>query len=224
MNYLFNEAAIAFAVGDKVVLDLVKSQGYSPYPALDATEYAAKIHSLLELYSWEIQLTQLNLLSSHDTARLMSIADSDQASVELCNLLLFTFPGAPSIYYGDEVGLPGGIDPDCRRVFPPESDWNSKILNTHKQLIAIRQNYPALRIGKYQVLYAKETVYVFARILESEELIIAVNVGNESITVNIDCSSLQSQPNQVLFGNGEIIWKEENVCLIIPPRSGLILG
>jgi len=51
-----------------------------------------------------------------------------------------------------------------------------------------------------------------------------VNVGTETITVNLDCSSLQSQPNQVLFGNGEIIWKEENVCLIIPPRSGLILG
>jgi cyclomaltodextrinase len=81
-----------------------------------------------------------------------------------------------------------------------------------------------LRIGKYQVLYAKETVYVFARILGSEELIIAVNVGTETITVNLDCSSLQSQSNQVLFGNGEIIWKEENVCLIIPPRSGLILG
>ena len=224
LNYLFNEAVLAFAVGDKVVLDLVISQGYSPYPALDAAEYAAKIHSLLELYPWEIQLTQLNVLSSHDTARLISIADGDQASVELCNLLLFTFPGAPSIYYGDEVGLPGAIDPDCRRVFPPESDWNPKILNTHKQLIAIRQNYPALRIGKYQVLYAKETVYVFARILESEELIIAVNVGTETITVNLDCSSLQSQPNQVLFGNGEIIWKEENVCLIIPPRSGLILG
>jgi cyclomaltodextrinase len=224
LNYLFNEAVLAFAVGDKVVLDLVISQGYSPYPALDAAEYAAKIHSLLELYPWEIQLTQLNVLSSHDTARLISIADGDQASVELCNLLLFTFPGAPSIYYGDEVGLPGGIDPDCRRVFPPESDWNSKILNTHKQLISIRQNYPALRIGKYQVLYAKETVYVFARILESEELIIAVNVGTETITVNLDCSSLQSQSNQVLFGNGEIIWKEENVCLIIPPRSGLILG
>ena len=222
LNYLFNEAAIAFAVGDRIVLELVESQSYYPYPALDAAGYAAKIHSLLELYPWEIQLTQLNVLSSHDTARLISIADGDQASVELCNLLLFTFPGAPSIYYGDEVGLPGGIDPDCRRVFPLESDWNQDILNTHKQLISIRQNHPALRIGSYQVLYAVGTVYVFARTLESEELIIAVNVGTESITVNIDCRNLPKKPHQVLFGNGEITWKDNNVSLTIPPRSGLI--
>ena len=224
LNYLFNEAVLAFAVGDKVVLDLVKSQSYYPYPALDAAGYAAKIHSLLELYPWEIQLTQLNVLSSHDTARLMSIADGDQASVELSNLLLFTFPGAPSIYYGDEVGLSGGIDPDCRRVFPLESDWNQEILNTHKQLISLRQNHPALRIGNYHVLHAVGTVYVFARTLENKELIIAVNVGNESITVNIDCSNLQKQPHQVLFGNGKIIWEDNNICLTIPPRSGLICG
>jgi cyclomaltodextrinase len=222
LNYLFNEAVLAFAVGDRIVLELVESQSYYPYPALDAAGYAAKIHSLLELYPWEIQLTQLNVLSSHDTARLISIADGDQASVELCNLLLFTFPGAPSIYYGDEVGLPGGIDPDCRRVFPLESDWNQDILNTHKQLISIRQNHPALRIGSYQVLYAVGTVYVFARTLESEELIIAVNVGTESITVNIDCCNLPNKPHQVLFGNGEITWKDNNVSLTIPPRSGLI--
>lgn len=224
LNYLFNEAVMAFAVGDRVVLDLVESQSYYPYPPLDAVGYAAKIQHLLELYPWEIQLTQLNVLSSHDTARLMSIADGDQASVELCNLLLFTFPGAPSIYYGDEVGLPGGIDPDCRRVFPLEYDWNKEILNTHKQLISLRQNYPALRIGNYQVLYAKETVYVFARILENEELIIAVNVGTESMAVNIDCHSLKSQPNQILFGTGEITWQGDNILLTIPPRSGFISG
>jgi cyclomaltodextrinase len=139
-------------------------------------------------------------------------------------LLLFTFPGAPSIYYGDEVGLPGGKDPDCRRVFPPESVWNQEILNTHKQLISLRQNYPALRIGNYQVLYAVATVYIFVRSLEREELIVAVNVGTESIMVNVDCRNLQNQPHQVLFGNGEMIQKGENVCLTIPPRSGLILA
>jgi cyclomaltodextrinase len=224
LNYLFNEATIAFAVGDRVVLEQVKYNSYYPYPALDAAEYANKIQAILKLYPWEIQLTQLNVLGSHDTSRLITIADGDQTSVELCNLLLFTFPGAPSIYYGDEVGLPGGKDPDCRRVFPPESVWNQEILNTHKQLISLRQNYPALRIGNYQVLYAVATVYIFVRSLEREELIVAVNVGTESIMVNVDCRNLQNQPHQVLFGNGEMIQKGENVCLTIPPRSGLILA
>ena len=223
LNYLFNQAVLAFVVGDRIVLEEVKYNSYYPYPALDGAEYATKIQSLLELYPWEIQLTQLNLLGSHDTSRLITIADGDQTSVELCSLLLFTFPGAPSIYYGDEVGLPGGKDPDCRRVFPPESNWNQGILNTHKQLISLRNNYPALRIGNYQILYAAATVYIFARTLENQELIIAVNVGTESITVNIDCSNLQNQPNQVLFGNGDISWKCDHLYLTIPPRTGLIL-
>ncbi|MFO5437152.1 MAG: alpha-amylase, partial [Dolichospermum sp.] len=64
----------------------------------------------------------------------------------------------------------------------------------------------------------------FARTLENQELIIAVNVGTESITVNIDCSNLQNRPNQVLFGNGDIFWKSDHLCLTIPPRSGLILN
>jgi cyclomaltodextrinase / maltogenic alpha-amylase / neopullulanase len=81
--------------------DIVKGQPYMPYPALNAKEYREKIEALLTLYPWEIQLTQLNLLDSHDTARLITIASEDQASVELATLLLFTFR---SIYYGDEVG------------------------------------------------------------------------------------------------------------------------
>ncbi|MFM6000268.1 MAG: glycoside hydrolase family 13 protein [Dolichospermum sp.] len=223
LNYLFNQAVLAFVVGDRIVLEEVKYNSYYPYPALDAGEYATKIQSLLELYPWEIQLTQLNLLGSHDTSRLITIANDDETSVELCNLLLFTFPGAPSIYYGDEVGLAGGKDPDCRRVFPSKSNWNERILNTHKQLISLRNNYPALRIGNYQILYAVDTVYIFARTLENQRIIIAVNVGTESITVNIDCSNLQNLTHKILFGNGDIFWKCDHLYLTIPPRSGLIL-
>lgn len=124
MNYLFTAPTIAFTAGDRVIRKYVEGRSYTPYPALDAKGYAAKIQKLLKLYDWEIQQTQLNLLASHDTARLLSIADEDRDSVKLGTLLLLTFPGAPSIYYGDEVGLAGGIDPDSRRGFPVEADWD----------------------------------------------------------------------------------------------------
>lgn len=183
MNYLFAGPTIAFAAGDRVVLEQVQDRDYHPYPPLFAGEYAQKMQSLLELYPWEIQLTQLNLLASHDTARLLTIAGGDHASVELCTLLLMTFPGAPSIYYGDEVGLPGGIDPDSRRGFPTEENWNLDIDKVHRQLIAIRHAYPALRTGTYQVLHAEGTVYVFERSLEDQTVIIAVNVGTVPVKV-----------------------------------------
>jgi cyclomaltodextrinase/neopullulanase len=228
MNYLFAGPTIAFTAGDRVVLEQVQSRDYQPYPPLFAAEYAAKIQELLQLYPWEIQLTQLNLLASHDTARLITIANGDRASVELSTLLLLTFPGAPSIYYGDEVGLPGAIDPDSRRGFPLEANWNQEILQTHRQLIAIRHAYPALRIGDYQVLYAQGTLYIFARTLDAEELIIAVNIGTASATANLDVASLQTQPHKLLYGDAEFAWHNEGdtkqLSITIPARTGCILG
>jgi len=224
MNYLFTGPAIAFTAGDRVVHELVENKEYQPYPALSAEGYASKIAKLLALYPWEIQLTQMNLLASHDTARLMSIVNGDQASVELATLLLFTFPGAPNIFYGDEVGLAGGLDPDCRRGFPQEADWNQELLQIHKQLIAIRNNYKALRIGEYKQLHAQGMLYVMARIWEREELIIAVNAGDTSETALIDASFLQTQPNQILYGKAEVEWNQGKVSLRLPPRTGCVLS
>jgi len=224
MNYLFTGPTIAFTAGDRVILEHIKGRDYEAYPPLFAAEYADKIQELLKLYPWEIQLTQLNLLASHDTARLITIAGGDIATVELATLILLTFPGAASIYYGDEIGLEGGLDPDCRRGFPTETNWNLEILNIHKQLISLRHKYPALRIGNYQVLYAKGELYIFARTLESEELIIAINVGTLSTKADLDCSTFQNQPNQVLFGKVEIEWNNKVVTLNIPARTGCILG
>ena len=227
MNYLFTAPTIAFTAGDRVLLPLVEDRSYAPYPALDAVGYAAKIQALLALYPWEIQLTQLNLLASHDTARLLSIANGDKASVELATLLLLTFPGAPSIYYGDEVGLPGALDPDARRGFPIAANWEQPVLDYHRQLIALRHAHPALRTGEYQVLYAAGAGYVFARSLPTETLIIAVNISSHPITITITCqpqhAGLSSQPRHLRYGNATVQWENADLMLQLPARSGCIL-
>jgi cyclomaltodextrinase / maltogenic alpha-amylase / neopullulanase len=225
MNYLFAAPTIAFTAGDRVDMTQVQDRSYYPYPPLFAAEYATKMQELLQLYPWEIQLTQLNLLASHDTARLISIAGGDRPSVELATLLLITFPGAPSIYYGDEVGLPGKIDPDSRRGFPIEATWDREILEYHRQLIALRHAYPALRTGDYQVLHAQGLVYVFARTLGSEEIVVAVNTGTDSAQVSLDTSKLRSHPSKLLFGSAviESIADGSQMNLNLPPRAGCIL-
>lgn len=227
MNYLFTAPTIAFTAGDRVVMEYVQHSSYEPYPALDAAGYAAKIQYLLQLYPWEIQLTQLNLLASHDTARLLSIAGEDHASVELATLLLLTFPGAPSIYYGDEVGLPGAVDPDSRRSFPLEHAWNRDILESHRHLIALRHTYTALRTGSYKVLFAEGLVYVFVRRLGAEEIIVAINADTESAQISVEATDLLSQPTQVLYGSAEASWgssDSHNLSLKLPARSGCIIG
>ena len=224
MNYLFTGPTIAFTAGSRVRVELVEKHDYDPYPPLDAAGYAEKITEVLNLYPWEIQLTQLNLLDSHDTARLVTIASDDLASVHLATILLMTGVGAPSIYYGDEVGLPGEEDPDCRRVFPPEADWNLDVLAYHKQLIALRHNHPALRVGDYQILAAQDMLYVFARTLPEEDIIVAVNPGTEAAELVVDVGTISSQPNHILYGSGEVSWQEGSLTLSLPPRSGLIVG
>lgn len=226
MNYLFAAPTIAFAAGDRVDMSQVIDRSYTPYPPLFAKEYGEKIDALLKLYPWEIQLTQLNLLASHDTARLLTIAGGDRASVELATLLLLTFPGAPSIYYGDEVGLPGALDPDSRRGFPLEADWDANTFGYHHKLIKLRHQFPALRTGDYRILYAEGTMYAFARTLGSEELIIAVNVGTVEMKATIDraAANLTTRPTQFCFGTGSITQENgDSFTLELPPRSGCIL-
>ncbi|HEY9907638.1 MAG TPA: alpha-amylase family glycosyl hydrolase, partial [Thermosynechococcaceae cyanobacterium] len=229
MNYLFAAPTIAFAAGDRVAMEQVQDRSYQPYPPLFAKEYAQKIQDLLELYPWEIQLTQLNLLASHDTARLLSIAGDDRASVELATLLLLTFPGAPSIYYGDEVGLPGALDPDSRRGFPLEADWDHEIYEYHRQLISLRHQYLALRTGDYRVLFAEGTLYLFVRSIGSEAILVVLNIGTSpgKLSLDLETSGLSQEPQKQLFGLQPLTWHidpETHVLTMeLPARSGYIL-
>ena len=223
----FLNATTAFIVGDRQVKGHFAE--YAPPPPADAAKYGEEINQLLQLYPWEIQLTQLNGINNHDTARFIDVAGGDRPSLYLATLLLFTFPGAPCIYYGDEVGLTGGYDPDCRKGFPDKKQWDQDILEYHRQLIKLRHNYAALKIGEYQTLFAQGQVYIFARILLKEVLIIAVNAGNETAEVSIQ-TSWRSQPHQVLltYGYGTVNWNNEaaqpSLNFALTPRSGLILG
>ncbi len=226
MNYIFTGPTIAFTAGDRVDRRLVEQPAYKPYPALDAAEYGKQMETLLGMYPWEIQLTQLNLLDSHDTARLFSIAQHDRASVKLATLLLLTFPGAPCIYYGDEVGLPGQLDPDSRRSFPPEEQWDQGLLKWYKGLIRLRHNYPCLRTGDYQILYAEGLSYVFARTLPASELMIAINAGTENSAIEVPTDKLNTQPQQLLYGEANWQWypQQNRLSLNLPARQGCIIG
>jgi cyclomaltodextrinase len=233
MNYWFTGATIAYTAGDRVIREEVQDRDYDPYPAMDAVTYSDKIQLLLHRYPWDIQLTQLNLLASHDTARLLTLASGDVDSVKLATVLLMTFPGAPSIYYGDEVGLEGALDPDCRRSFPEKEQWNEEILDCHRSLISLRHAHIALRIGEYRLLGADGMMYVFARLWEGDVLIVAVN--SDDIPARIDLESvgtrLHAQPTHILYSTNpeapektSILWTDDNLFISLPPRSAIVLG
>ena len=89
----------------------------------------------------------MNFLGTHDTERIINILGSEQ-KVCLAYALLAFLPGLPTIYYGDEVGLTGGGDPDCRRgMLWDENRQDLDMLAYYKRLIAVRKNNSCLTMG-----------------------------------------------------------------------------
>lgn len=179
MNYLFGKAVLGFALrGSLDMHELHRCGGYRDIGPLSAEEYAVRVDAVARMYPQSVVQAQLNLLSSHDTPRLWTMASGEADAIRLALFLLFTFPGAPCIYYGEEIALPGGHDPECRAGFPwDKKHWNLQIRDYVKSLAATRRQFKALRRGSYETLHAQGDVYAFERRCENEAVIGVVNVG-----------------------------------------------
>jgi cyclomaltodextrinase / maltogenic alpha-amylase / neopullulanase len=243
MNYPFAEATLGFCGGPRVVAKLAEGKGYNPAYVLDGRGYAERMDWLTNLYPWEIQLTQMNLLDSHDTARAISLCGGDAASVRLATLLLMTYPGAPCLFAGDEIGQPGGMpDHDTRRPFPwhaPET-WDQQVLAYHRALIALRREHKPLRRGTYRAIYADPAVYAFARQFNGVSMVVAVNVADVPVAVTLPVADLfvPRADLKVLYPTPDLfqwgILEEGNtetgkvlhgvIKLTLAPRSGVIIG
>ncbi len=119
MNYVVTRAAIGFFGRETLDAELARAVGHG-VRKLRVGEFAHEIDRAMALYEDEITQAQLNLLGSHDTPRVASLLGNDRSALALAYSFLFTIPGAPCIYYGDEIQMLGGPDPDCRRSFPAE--------------------------------------------------------------------------------------------------------
>ena len=185
MNYLFTRACLSFFVRDtdQATLEGTANAG-NVQNNQDAVSFGKTVQQLLQLYPAEITAAQLNLLNSHDTARFISTARGDETALRLATLFQMCYPGAPCVYYGDELGLPGGRDPDSRRSFPwDETKWNSSLLQFFKKVIEIRKEHPALRRGTFDQLHAQDKLFVFGRTAPNEKLVVALNAGDQPISI-----------------------------------------
>ncbi len=170
MNYPFRDAVLGFAAGKT-----------SP-SAFDATLAAQRADEGTATDG------MFNLLGSHDTERLLTAMGGDAARQRLAALVQFTYPGAPVIYYGDEIGMSGPKDPGDRGCF----DWNRKHWNlaTHafyRRLIALRKAHPALRTGSFQTLLTddRQDVFAYERQLGRDRLVVVLNAASASADVTL---------------------------------------
>jgi glycosidase len=178
MNYHFRDACIHFFALRKI----------------NAEEFSRSIGKQIFEYPLQASFAALNFLSTHDTARFFSVAGKDVRRVKLALAFLFTAIGAPCIYYGDEVGMAGGRDPDNRRFM----QWDVKkqdlsILETCRQLIRTRKENRVLRRGEMRFILAEEGVVGFERYASDDRLLVFINNSDENAHIDVTR----------FFGNGD---------------------
>ncbi len=159
-----------------------KGQAWADARLLPTRVLAEQWQAFRAAIPWQIAIQQFNLLGSHDTRRIATILDQDETLAQIAAALLFTYPGVPSVYYGDEIGLAGGGDPDNRRCMPWNQDeWNQERRSFYQKLIHLRRTSPALRWGGFQRLSAAGETLAFQRDAPEERLIVIARRAGDAL-------------------------------------------
>ncbi len=219
MNYLFTSASLNFFAANHLDMDVINKAGglQNRVRPTNGEEFANEVDRILNIYPPEITAAQLNLLDSHDMPRFLSCVSGDKDSIKLAWLFMFTIAGAPCIYYGDEIGVDGKHDPECRKTFPwDEHKWDKDLLEYAKACITLRKEHKSLRRGDYKRIYAQGDVMAYMRSDKEESLIVAFNVSSEERIVELPLG----KKTQMVFGRKSNIAENH---ITIPPRSGVVL-
>jgi alpha-glucosidase len=165
------------------------------------------------------QLAQINLLGSHDTPRFLTRVGRDVDRMRIGLALLFAYPGVPCVYYGDEVGMEGGRDPDCRRPFDWRSDtWNRTLRDDVRVFARLRASRTELRHGAIVDLAHGEHWLAFARFTAEAATVVIANRGPETeVAFNPLDIPLAKAPQRWLDAFGqEVPLDSTRAKLIIP--------
>jgi cyclomaltodextrinase / maltogenic alpha-amylase / neopullulanase len=181
MNYPLTEALLSFTAARTLDTGMVSrhNEYRDTVRPVGAVEFAQYLDLLMKVYRPETVRAELNLLGSHDTPRFLSLANGDVEALRLSLLAVMTLPGAPCIYYGDEVGMTGGLDPDNRGAFPwDESRWNRHLLDLVRVLSSFRAGHHVLRHGDFRVVAADGDAVAYAMTNSGGGALVALNAGS----------------------------------------------
>ena len=223
MNYPFRTAALDWLCGG------------------DAAAFRESMEQLRENYPSPAFYSAMNFLSTHDTPRILTLlggeptpadkaeraaAQLSPAGRELARrrlmlgaLLLYTFPGSPTVYYGDEAGMEGYEDPLNRRAFPWGAE-DEELLRWYRKLGQLRGGRPSLQRGDICYLYADGSGLALRRQWDGEVTTAAMNSGKEPLTMTL------SWPHPIAtdaMTGQQFLADHGTVRLILPPVSGVLL-
>ena len=191
MNYPLKDAIISYSISG------------------NALNLLTVLHSLIDHYPKETLDSLMNILGTHDTARILTVLGEKHCSnkkemaqtsanlteeerkraitrLKLAVVLQYTMPGVPCIYYGDENGMEGFIDPFCRKCF----DWtnlNVELINFYKKLGLIRKKYREIfKTGKFEPIYCEKGLFLYKRANDFEEIYVYTNNSSNIYCLNLN--------------------------------------
>ena len=248
MNYRLRDAVLGYLTPGPF-----DSKGFADSGrSLTPTEFANRIASIAEDYPSPALYSAMNLLDSHDTERLAwtltpgegNQAEKEQSAqnvahgkrgVELASVLQFSMPGAPTIYYGDEVGVTGADDPDDRRAYPWKDRAGSPDLTLQAHYAALakaRQRIPALRTGDVRILTTNDEdgTVAIGRATKSSAAITVVNRSETARTVTVPVAGYlpdgtHLSPAYLVGGaSGKATVRGGSTTVTVPARGAVILA
>ncbi|WP_249898663.1 alpha-glycosidase [Paenibacillus sp. PK3_47] len=153
---------------------------------MDAETFASHMGCILMRYPQQANEVLFNLMASHDTPRVLTMLGGDKQKLKLAIGFLLTFTGTPCIYYGDEIGLEGEGDPDCRKCMIWEEDKQDRDLHQwYKQLIHLRKAHTALSTGEIRFLKSgsQERACAYERWDDNSRLTVWMNPSDELVAL-----------------------------------------
>jgi glycosidase len=174
--------------------------------------------------------------ANHDVPRFAGNQGSSPEKLKLAFGLVLTLRGIPELYYGDEIGMTGGNDPENRHDFPggwiedsknaftPEgrTPEQQEIFASVQKLLRLRREHPALARGKLWHLFSDDSSYVFLRQSEDERILVVFNNAKEPRTLSVPTSDtpvLGVQSSSLLYGQAQAEIEPNAIRIIAPAQS-----
>jgi glycosidase len=159
------------------------------YQNMSVDDLDGRLGELRNRYGKDVTQAQFNILSSHDVPRVLSEAGGNAGHAKEAIFFQMVYPGAPVVYYGDELGMAGAKDPDNRRCMPWDKATRSNdTLGFVQKLIQVRKAHPALRGSEFRTVMRHNDFRLFAFIREGEgeKALVALNSGNNPRDLNLN--------------------------------------
>jgi glycosidase len=207
MNYTFRDLLVEFL-----------ARG-----SMGSATFADGLARLFHQYAESATEVNQNLIGSHDKQRFLTAAGGETWRLVLATVVQMTFPGAPGIYYGDEIGMTGANDPHCRATFRWDpATWNREVFEATAALGLLRRDSAVLRRGAWSVLWTGGEALAYERRLGEERVVVVLNRGEALDRVRVEWAE-GGQP-VVLWGHATVEHGEGTLVVGLAARSAVVLG